>query len=272
MKAMRMPTATTRPSRSVVLDIDLYLDRHDAANDQVANEDHEDGDDDQDPADEVAEHRLEVRGRHEEHERRQKHRQGRDDRARRSRLGGERLDLALDADALADRVGDVVEDLGEVATDRAVDRVGRGHQVEVVARDALGDVAQRLVRRATEVHLADGTAELVTYRRHRVLGHGVDRLGERVTGLQSVGQQRERVTQLAVELLQPLGDAIADVEGRDEVADDRPDREKDDAQASERDVEAHDLNEAEKGGDADLDHEELGGAQLQVGPLQLFSD
>src|SRR5713101_3720859 len=157
-KTMKIPSPTTSASRGI---IGLYLDGDHTPNDQVAYEDHETADRQQDPADDASEHRSEIRRRHEVHERREHEWQGRDQRARRSSLGGQRRDLALDAYALADRVRDVVEDLGQVATDRAVDRVGRRHEVEVGTDHALGDVHQRLVGRTTEVHLAHGSAELV---------------------------------------------------------------------------------------------------------------
>src|SRR5713101_5974093 len=72
-------------------------------------------------------------------------RQEGDQSSRRARLCGQGCDLALDAHAFADRVGDVIEDLGQVATDGAVDGVGSRDQVEVRAGDALCDVLQRLV-------------------------------------------------------------------------------------------------------------------------------
>src|SRR2546428_9835332 len=108
MKNISTPPAQISASRSVV-DMKLDLDRHDAANDQVADEDHERADRDQDPADDAREHRLEVGWRHEEHEHREQDRERRDDAARRASLRRQGLDLALDAHSLADRVSDVVE-------------------------------------------------------------------------------------------------------------------------------------------------------------------
>src|SRR6266568_9083712 len=135
MMKIPIPTASAR-----IGSIRSYLDRDHATNDQVANEDHEGADREQDPADEVLEHRPEVAWGYEIHERGQHDRQGRDQRSGRARLSGQGGDLALDADSLADRVGDVVQDLGEVSTDRSVDRVGGCNQVEVRAGDALGDI------------------------------------------------------------------------------------------------------------------------------------
>src|SRR5258708_28874695 len=134
MKIISTPSPTMRARSTVVPMSDL--DRHDTANDEVANEDHENADRYQHPAHEVLEHRLEVAGGHEVHEHGKDDGQERDDRARRARLGGQRLDLTFEADPFSNRVSDVVEDLGEVATDRAVDRVRRGHEVEVLARGA----------------------------------------------------------------------------------------------------------------------------------------
>src|SRR5437660_3059953 len=264
MKIISTPMPTTS-ARSIVVPIFLDLDRHDAANDQVADEDHERADDDQDPADDAGEHRLEVGWRHEEHERREQDWQGRDDRARRTSLRGKSLNLAFDSHPLADRIGDVVQDLGQVATDRAVDRIRRGHQVEVLARDALGDVAERLIRRATEVHLADGATEFIADGCDRVLGHGVDGLGEGIAGLERVGEKGQRVTQLAVELLEALADPVFHVEARNQVAEDEREQSED---VGEPPVNDQGHEEAA----ADLDHEELGRTQLQVGALQLFED
>src|SRR2546422_6516366 len=160
MKIIRMPIPTTIARRRVVL-ISSYLDGDHSPDDQVADEDHENSDRDQDPADEVLEHRPEVRRRDEVHEYREDDRQEGDQGARRPRLGGQRRDLTLDPDALPDRIRDVVEDLGQVSTDSAVDRVGSGDEIEVWALHPLRDVLKGLVRRAAEVHLADGAPELV---------------------------------------------------------------------------------------------------------------
>src|SRR6266849_9436955 len=121
-KTMKIPSPPTSASRGI---IGLYLDGDHAPDDQVAYEDHETADCQQDPADDASKHRPEICRRHEVHERRKHKWQGRDQRARRSGLSGQRRDLALDTHALADRVRDVVEDLGQVATDSAVNRVGR---------------------------------------------------------------------------------------------------------------------------------------------------
>src|SRR5712664_3930867 len=65
-KMMKIPIPTANARTGIICS---YLDRDHATDDQVADEDHEDTDRDQDPADEVVEHRPEVARRHEEHER-----------------------------------------------------------------------------------------------------------------------------------------------------------------------------------------------------------
>src|SRR5438034_5539705 len=264
MKIINTPSATTPARSSVVVFMGLDLDRHDAADDQVADEDHERADGKEDPTDDASEHRLEIGRRHEEHERREQDRQRRDDGARGFGLRGQGLNLALDAHPLPDCVRDVVQDLGEVATDRAVDRVRGRHQVEVRARDALGDVRQRLVGRAAEVHLTYGAPELVADRRHRVLRHGVDGLRERVASFQRIRQQCERVAELAVELPQTLADPVFDVETRDQVTGEEEQRE-------ERSP-TPEADQTHEDAAAKLDHEVLGRTQLQVSPLQLLGD
>ena len=112
-----------------------------------------------------------------------------DDVARQALLGGQRPDLALDPDPLADRVGDRVEDLGEVAADLVLDRDGRGHQLEVVGADAADHVLQRLVERQAEVDLADDAGELGRDRRARFADDELDRLEERRAGPQGVGDR-----------------------------------------------------------------------------------
>src|SRR5712692_7650789 len=261
-KTMKIPSPTTSASRGI---IDLYLDGDHAPNNQVAYEDHETADRQQDPTDDASEHRPEICRRHEVHERREHDGQGRDQRTRCSGLSGQGRDLALDAYALADRVRDVVEDLGQVAADRAVDRVCRRHEVEVGTDHALGDVRQRLVGRTTEVHLAHGSAELVADGRHRVLGHGVDGLRERVAGLDGVRQQGERVAQLVVEGLQPLADPVLHVDAGYQVAQHGGHDCLQQSPAPPRD-------EREQRKAADLDHEVLRRAELEISALELLGD
>src|SRR6266850_2920006 len=219
MKIISTPRPANRASISGVMS--SYLDRDHATNDQVTDEDHERSKDQERPADDARELRPEIGRRDEEHEGCEYDGQEGDQGSRRTRLRGQSRDLTLDPDALADGVRDVVEDLRQVSTDGAVDRISGRHEVEVSAGDALGDVLQSLVGRSTEVHLAHSSPKLIRDRGHRVLRDRVDRLRERVAGLDRVRQQGESVAQLVVEGSESLVDPVLDVEAGGQVAEDR---------------------------------------------------
>ena len=147
-----------------------------------------------------------------------------DDVARQALLRGQGPDLALDPDALADRVGDRVEDLGEVAADLVLDADGGRHQLEVVRADAADHVLERLVEREAEVDLADDPAELGRDRRARLAHDELDRLEERRAGAQGVGDEGDRVGQLLVERAEPAALAARQPEARQQEADQRADQ------------------------------------------------
>ena len=142
-----------------------------------------------------------------------------DDVARQALLRGEGPDLALDPDAFADRVGDRVEDLGEVAADLVLDADGGGHQLEVVGPHAADHVLERLVERKAEVDLADDPAELGRDRRTRLANDELDRLQERRAGAQGVGDEGDRVRELLVERAEPAVLAAGQPEARQQEAD-----------------------------------------------------
>ena len=171
----------------------------------------------------LCEHRVHEPGRGDEQEAGQGDRQEADDVARQALLRGQGPDLALDADPLADRVGDGVEDLGEVAADLVLDRDGRGHQLEVVRPDAADHVLERLVERQAQVDLADDAAELGRDGRPRLAHDQLDGLQERRAGAQGVGDQGDRVRQLLVEGVEAAALAPAEPEAREEEADERAD-------------------------------------------------
>ena len=129
----------------------------------------------------IEEHRIHEPGRRDEQEAGEADRQEADDVAGQALLRRQGPDLALDADALADRVGDRVEDLGEVAADLVLDRDGGRHQLEVVGPHAADHVLERLLERQAEVDLADDAAELGRDRRARLADDELDGLQERRT-------------------------------------------------------------------------------------------
>ena len=131
-------------------------------------------------------------------------------------LRGEGLDLALDADALADGEGDRVEDLGQVAAHLVLDGDGRGHQLQVLGADAADHVGQGLLEGQAEVDLADDAAELGRDGRLRLAHDQLDGLEERRAGAQRVGDQRDGVGEAVVEGLESL--ALAAVRARSAAA------------------------------------------------------
>ena len=192
-----------------------------------------------------------------------------DDVARHALLRGQGPDLALDAHALADGVGDRVEDLGEVAADLVLDGDGGDHQIEVVRLHAPADVGQRVVERQAQVDLADDAAELGRDGRLRLAHDHLDRLQEGRAGAQRVGQQHDRVGQAVVERLEPL--ALASVEP--ELGQPEADADADQPQqraAEERDERAehdHDQRHADDRGEAD--GQELGRLESDIGAREL---
>ena len=75
-------------------------------------------------------------------------------------LGRERPDLAPDPLALGDRVGDGVEELGEVPADLPLDPHRHDHPREVGALHAGRDVVERVLDRSTEPVLVERELEL----------------------------------------------------------------------------------------------------------------
>ena len=172
----------------------------------------------------IREHRIHEAGRGDEQEAGEADRQEGDDVARQALLRRQRADLALDPDALTDRVGDRVEDLGEVAADLVLDRDGGRHQLEVVRPHAADHVLERLLERQAEVDLADDAAELDRDRRSRLADDELDGLQERRAGPQGVGDQRDRVRQLLVERVEAAVLATGEPEARQQEADEHADQ------------------------------------------------
>ena len=108
--------------------------------------------------------------------------------------------MAGQALALADRLGDVVEGQGEVATDLTVDVDGADHPLEVLARHAGGEGVEGVARVAADADLQQHPAELAAGRLFGFLGDVVERGQQAVAGLQAAGEQLEVVGQELGEL------------------------------------------------------------------------
>src|ERR1035437_2911468 len=141
------------------------LDLHDLLDRRRTDGDHEDTDADHDVAEVLGQHRPEVRRRDDGEHAGHGERQAGDDDPRDARLRRQRADLTLDADALADRVRNGVEDFGEVAAADPLDLQRGDQQVEVLGLVALHHVVERLVDTDAERDLAGGPRELLADRR-----------------------------------------------------------------------------------------------------------
>ena len=124
--------------------------------------------------------------------------------ARQPALGGERLQLAADALALHHRVGDGVEQHGQVSADLALDLIAMTVHARsrLSMRSAASPSASSIERpRRTSVNtrcssLRIGSADLLRDR--------LEALHEREPGAQRAREQRERVGQLALERVLPV--------------------------------------------------------------------
>ncbi len=218
-----------------------------------------------DDGDGRVEHRVHEPRRRDEQEARQADRQEADDIPGQALLRRQGPDLALDADPLADGVGDRVQDLGEVAADLVLDRDRGRHELEVVRPYAADHVLEGLLERQAEVHLADDPPELGGDRRSGLTDDELDGLQERRSGAQRVGDERDRVRERLVERVEasrlaPSQPELGEHEP-DEAADQHEER------VAER-REARPTARASRSGmpivDASPDHEELGRLELEV--------
>src|SRR5262249_5695617 len=115
--------------------------------------------------------------------------QGGDDVSRDLDLGSQHADLAFDPHALADRVPDRRQDLGQVAADLVLD-VDRGYQeIEVFARNPAQQVFHRLLVANTETDLTNDAPELGCHRIGGLPGHHVHCLQQAITGAERVRHQ-----------------------------------------------------------------------------------
>ncbi len=137
------------------------------------------------------------------------------------------VDLALDADALANGERDRVENLCQVAADLVLDGDRRGHQLEVVRAYASDHVVQGNVEGEAQVDLADHPAKFHGDGRLGFPDDHLDGLQERRSGPQRVGDQGDGVGELLVECLQAGGATAAQPHPRQVEADGCADQEGD---------------------------------------------
>src|SRR5687768_12703577 len=182
---MRRTAAAASPAMMTSVGIGLHLDVDDAADQQVADAHADEADNEEDDASGQAQdlriwlqHAADVRRADHEEDAPQADRQQGDHVPAVALHGGQRLDLALDADALADGEGNRVEHGGQVATHLALDVDGGDHQLNVLGGHATDQVIQRWLQGHAQAHLAYDALELVGNRRLRLARDQLDTLEE----------------------------------------------------------------------------------------------
>ena len=106
----------------------------------------------------------------------------------------------------------MVEHLGEIAADLAVDLDRLHDEVEVLALHPFTHRVQRFAEVAAEPRLHDESAELVRSGRFGLAGNDVEGLHDAVTHAQAPGHQRQRALELRVELRETVFGAAIEVE------------------------------------------------------------
>ncbi len=112
--------------------------------------------------------------------------------------------LALDLEALADDVREVVENLRQVAAGVALDQHRGDEEPHVEQAEALRQLVERVAQRQPEVLLIERLLELRADRIGQLVGDHAHRGLERVAGADRARQQVERFRELLFEALQPL--------------------------------------------------------------------
>ena len=157
-----------------------------------------------DEADTGSDQQPDVVGVRSEHVHRDPHGQQREDPGREPAFSGEDSDLPAHHGPLTQRVGHVVQDLGQVAADLTLDVDGEDGPSEVVAADAFGERLERILGGTAQSDLGDDTLELDARGLGDLLGHGVQGLHEAVAGPKRARHDGEHVGQLIAQLLGAL--------------------------------------------------------------------
>src|SRR5438132_555741 len=164
----------------------LNLNRHDSLHGEVAHELEADCRDQHALADRLGDEEAHVTRVHNHEDREHEHREAADNDTRHLLLGHQRIDLAPDALPLAHGTRNLVQNLGQVAADRAlyIDR-GEDH-IEVAAVDALADGVQSILSAHAQVGVAKHPADLQgDWGLHLPRGE-LETLHKAVTGLKRV--------------------------------------------------------------------------------------
>src|SRR5262245_35975425 len=180
---------------------------------------------------------------------------------RRAPHRGQRLDLAVELEALADHAGEVLQHLGEVRARLLLDR-DRGHEErQVLGLDPVGEVGEGVAHLLAELDLVRDVAELGPDRIGQLLADHLQARRERVPGAQRPDQEVEGLGELRLEAVAPLALEPGELhpgQEADERADDREGEL----------LEEHEAHEPAAYGEPDREHHEALRPHGEPGPVE----
>ena len=108
--------------------------------------------------------------------------------------------VALDAQPLADGFRDLFHNLGQIAADVLLDKVGADYNVQILAVHAPSKVQERVLECGAEVDLSQHAVQFLGNRIAHFLGDKLQSLDKTVARAQRIRQQHQRIGQLFDEL------------------------------------------------------------------------
>ena len=132
-------------------------------------------------------------------------------------LGGVDADLALNFEALADDVGQVVENFGEVAAGFALQHDGGDEEFYVDQGDALGEIHEGIADGHAEFLFFEEFAEFGGQRLGDLVGNHFESGGEGVTGADGAGESVDGLGEKFFEFFEALLAAVGDDTSREEM-------------------------------------------------------
>src|SRR5215470_4815508 len=181
------------------LDPDDFAD-HEIADCLQTDADHQHG-----MADRIVEQRLDEHGIHEIHAHHDDGWHTHEQEHGETSLRGVDAHLPQDFEPLADDVGEVVEDLGEIATRFALQHDGRHEEFHVDQGNAIGKIPQSLTNRQTEFLLLEKLAELTRHRLRDLVGDHFKGGGESMPRADGAGESIDGFRKKFLEFVEALG-------------------------------------------------------------------
>src|SRR5262249_50725675 len=142
--------------------IRLHLDLDDLADPEETDRLHHDGADDHHVPERLVEQQAHLFRRNEREREGESSRQRQQHKPGEAPVGGMRSHLTQNLESFTDDVGQVVEDLGQVAAAFALNGDRRDEELHVDERDALGHLLEGVVERQAEILAIENLLELLT--------------------------------------------------------------------------------------------------------------